>query len=176
MSQTVIPRPIAWVVTENNGIINIAPFSYFIALSSEPPTLLVSVGHKKDGSPKDTLHNTLETGKATICITPPDLVEKMFDTSQPLPYDESEADKFNIKTQKLLNEFPPMVQGVPVAYFCNFFQKIEIGGTTIPLIYKIESVFLDDKIITDNERMHIDFTAVGRIGKKFALEYKTIEL
>ncbi len=176
MSQTVIPRPIAWVVTENNGIVNIAPFSYFMALSSEPPTLLVSVGHKKDGTPKDTLRNTLDTGKATICITPPSMVEKMFATSEVLPLAESEAVKFGIETWKVKENYPPMIKGVQVAYFCDFFRKVDIGGSTIPLIYQIEAVYLDDSIITDKERMHINFDAVGRIGKKFALEYKTIEL
>lgn len=176
MSQTVVPRPIAWVVTENNGIINVAPFSYFMALSSEPPTLLVSVGHKKDGKPKDTLRNTLETGKATICITPPELVEKMFASSESLGDNESEAEKFGIETVTILDDYPPMVKGVEVAYFCDFFRKVDIGGTTVPLIYKINTVFLDDKVITNKERLHIDFDAVGRIGKKFALEYKTIEL
>ena len=46
MAQTILPRPIAWVVTEDNGVINIAPFSYFIGLSSEPASVLISVGHK----------------------------------------------------------------------------------------------------------------------------------
>ena len=63
MSQTVTPRPIAWVVTEDGGIVNIAPFSYFAPLSSEPPVVVVSVGHKKDGSPKDTLANIQKTKK-----------------------------------------------------------------------------------------------------------------
>ena len=175
MSQTVIPRPIAWVVTENNGIVNVAPFSYFIALSSEPPTLLVSVGHKKDGTPKDTLRNTLKTGKATICIVPPHLLDKMYASSEALSADESEAEKFSIELVKEEPRYPPMVKGVDVAYFCDFFQKVEIGGKTVPLIYKIHSVFLNDKIFTDKDRFHIDFDAVGRIGKKFALEYKVVE-
>ena len=53
MAQTIIPRPIAWVVTEDEGVINIAPFSYFIGLSSDPASVLISVGHKADGTPKD---------------------------------------------------------------------------------------------------------------------------
>ncbi len=39
MAQTIIPRPIAWVVTENNGVVNVTPFSYFMGLSSEPPKM-----------------------------------------------------------------------------------------------------------------------------------------
>ena len=66
MAQTILPRPIAWVVTEDNGVVNIAPFSYFIGLSSEPASVLISVGHKADGTPKDTLANLRKHKKCTI--------------------------------------------------------------------------------------------------------------
>ena len=176
MSETIIPRPIAWVVTENERVINIAPFSYFVPLSSEPPTLLVSIGHKKDGTPKDTLRNTLKTQKASICITPISMVEKMYLTSEALPEKESEASKFGIMLERIEESFPPIIKGVDVAYFCSFLKKVDIGGSTIPLIYEILSVYLNDEIIKDKKRMQIDFDAVGRIGKKFAIRYKTIEL
>jgi len=54
MANTVIPRPIAWIATQGE-VLNIAPFSYFTPLSSEPATLIVSIGHRADGTPKDTL-------------------------------------------------------------------------------------------------------------------------
>ena len=63
MAQTIIPRPIAWVVTQDEDITNIAPFSYFIGLSSDPASVLISVGHKSDGTPKDTLRNIRKTKK-----------------------------------------------------------------------------------------------------------------
>ena len=44
MSQSIMPRPIAWIVTKSNGVINIAPFSYFIPISSKPATIIVSIG------------------------------------------------------------------------------------------------------------------------------------
>jgi len=176
MSHSIIPRPIAWIVTQHDGIINIAPFSYFVPLSSEPPTLLVSIGHKKDGTPKDTLRNTLKTQKASICITPISMVEKMYLTSEALPEKESEASKFGIMLERIEESFPPIIKGVDVAYFCSFLKKVDIGGSTIPLIYEILSVYLNDEIIKDKKRMQIDFDAVGRIGKKFAIRYKTIEL
>lgn len=63
MSDTVVPRPIAWIVTEDGGVINAAPFSYFIPISSNPATLIVSIGQKESGIPKDTLANILKTKK-----------------------------------------------------------------------------------------------------------------
>ena len=46
MSGTVIPRPIAWIVTDDNGVLNAAPFSYFIPISSNPALLIVAIGQK----------------------------------------------------------------------------------------------------------------------------------
>nr|MDA3908950.1 flavin reductase [Sulfurimonas sp.] len=77
MSDTVIPRPIAWIVTEDDGVINAAPFSFFIPLSSNPATLIVSIGQKIPGVPKDSLANILKTKKATICFVNKDNLEKM---------------------------------------------------------------------------------------------------
>ena len=68
ISNSIYPRPIAWIVTENDGVVNIAPFSFFAPVSSNPPVVVVGFGKKDDGSPKDTLKNILKTKKATICI------------------------------------------------------------------------------------------------------------
>ena len=129
MAQTIIPRPIAWIVTYNTqGEINIAPFSYIMGLSSEPPTMVVSIGHKKDGSPKDTLQNIRDTRKCTICMVEEKDLEKMHFSSKGLGKDESEAEVFDIPTKELVDGYPPMIEGVPSAYFCDFNQEIDLGG------------------------------------------------
>lgn len=169
MAQTIIPRPIAWVVTEDNGIINIAPFSYFIGLSSEPATVLISVGHKSDGTPKDTLANIRKTQKCTICMVDEKSLEKMHFSSKELDKALSEAECFDIKTQELLEGYPPMIKGVPSAYFCDFNQEIDLGGgSTIPLILNVREIYVDDKVISDTQRITIDFDPVARIGKSYA--------
>ena len=61
MIQTVIPRPIAWTLTENeNGTYNLAPFSYFNAIGSNPPMVSLSIGKRRDGRDKDTKRNIEE--------------------------------------------------------------------------------------------------------------------
>ena len=48
MTQTIIPRPIAWVLSENEtGTYNLAPFSYFNAVSSDPAVFMLSVGKNR---------------------------------------------------------------------------------------------------------------------------------
>ena len=169
MSQTIIPRPIAWIVTENAGIVNAAPFSYFTGLSSKPPTVIVSVGHKPDGSPKDTLRNLRETSKCTLCMLTPDFLEPMHFSSKALGEDESETQTFDIATTRLIDGFPPMIEGVPVAFFCTLYQEIDLKESkTIPLILKIERQFVDDACIKDRDRLTIDFDPLARVGASYA--------
>lgn len=176
MSQSIIPRPIAWIVTENSGIINIAPFSYFTGLSSEPPTVVVSIGHKKDKSPKDTLNNIRKTKKCTICMVNEKNLEKMHFSSKELLKSDSEAEVFGIKTKRVFEDFPPMVEDVPVALFCELYQEIDLKGSkTIPLILEIKSQYVDEKAIKNIDRLSIEFEPVARIGKSYALLGKKIE-
>jgi len=169
MAQTIIPRPIAWVVTEDEGVINIAPFSYFIGLSSDPATVLISVGHKAEGTPKDTLANIRKHQKCTICMVQESDLEKMHFSSKGLAKAQSEATEFDIATEMMVEGFPPKIAGVPVAYACTLNQEIDLGGgNTIPLVLNVEQIFVKDAVITDKKRITITFDPVARIGKSYA--------
>lgn len=169
MAQTIIPRPIAWVVTEDEGVVNIAPFSYFIGLSSDPASVLISVGHKADGTPKDTLANIRKHKKCTICMVDEKSLEKMHFSSKGVDKEVSEAALFDIKTNKIFEAYPPMIEGVPCAYFCELNQEIDLGGgSTIPLVLNVNQIYVKDENITDKERLTIDFSPVARIGKSYA--------
>jgi len=170
MSQTIIPRPIAWVVTENNGIVNVAPFSYFTGLSSNPPTMIISIGHKSDGMPKDTLTNIRKNKKCTVCMVKPDQLELMHFSSKEMAHDESESETFNIQMKRVIDGFPPMVSDSPVAFFCELYQEVDLKESkTIPLIVEIKQQFIDDSCIKDSERLVIDYEPLARVGKSYAL-------
>ena len=63
LTNLVIPRPIAWVTNKNSaGVINLAPFSFFNAIGSNPLYLVISIRNKDDGSPKDTAANIIAIG------------------------------------------------------------------------------------------------------------------
>ncbi|NPA66837.1 MAG: flavin reductase family protein [Epsilonproteobacteria bacterium] len=176
MAQTIIPRPIAWIVTQDEkGSLNIAPFSYFMGLSSEPPTMMVSIGHKSDGSQKDTLKNLRQNKKCTICMIDESFLEKMHFSSKELDSSISEVEIFDIETIKVIDGFPPMVKDVPSAFFCELYQEIDLKGSkTIPMVIEIKSQFINDKIITDKEKITLQYEPVARIGKSYALLGKKI--
>lgn len=161
MSTEIIPRPIAWIVTQNEeGVVNIAPFSYFAPLSSNPPSVIVSIGHKVDGLPKDTLLNIRTSGKCTICMVDERHLKKMHYSSKPLGGDISEAEEFNIKTEVKFDDFPPMIEDTTRVFFCEFMQEVDLEGTsTIPLILRIKKAYIDKK--------H-DEQPICRIGKSYA--------
>ncbi|WP_345972893.1 flavin reductase family protein [Sulfurimonas diazotrophicus] len=169
MSQTIIPRPIAWVVTESSGVVNVAPFSYFTGLSSNPPTMLFSVGHKSDGTPKDTLRNLRETRKCTVCIASEAQLEHLHFSSKELEAHVSETEQFDIPHTRPVPGYPPMIEGAPVAFFCDLYSEVDLGESkTVPLIVEIKEQFVDDACIADKARLTITFDPIARIGKSYA--------
>jgi len=160
MSGNIIPRPVAWIVTENNGFINLAPFSYFTGVSSVPPLLMVSIGKWKKGidEPKDTFKNIKETGKAAVCLVPVELAEKMDKTGEVLPYGKSEAKEFEIELIRIDENYPPIVKGCKRAFLTTLygtFEKDEMA--TIPFFLKIDKMYIDG-----------EFEPVARVGKGYA--------
>ena len=130
ISQSIVPRPIAWIVTESETL-NIAPFSFFSGVSSHPPTVMVAIGHKKDGTPKDTLHNIRTTKKCVICSVATDRMEKMHFSSAELDADIDEAEKFNIPTKRVIEGYPPMIKGVH-GNMILLLQQMAVGTLSSP--------------------------------------------
>ena len=64
---TVVPRPIAWVVTrDDQGLVNAAPFSFFNAVSGDPPLVIVGMGERPSGGEKDTAANIRANGQFVV--------------------------------------------------------------------------------------------------------------
>ena len=168
MAQSVVPRPIAWIVTEDEGVLNLAPFSYFTPLSSEPATLIVSVGHRPDGTPKDTLANLRKHGRCTLCLVSPELLEPMHYSSKALSHEESEVKRFDIPMTGIFEGFPPMVEGAPSAFACTLLQEVDLEGSrTRPLILKIEEQYIDDSCVVNPERLYLDCDLIARVGPNY---------
>lgn len=152
MIQCVVPRPIAWVVSDNgNGSQNLAPFSFFNGVSSAPPLISISIGRKRDGSPKDTWRNISERSHFTLNIPSVIQADKVSGSADPLPFGESEADLHGVELVELPGFSCPRVSDAPVAFACQRHQIIEIGDTPMGLILgRITSIYVDDTLITDN--------------------------
>ncbi len=165
MSDTVVPRPIAWIVTEDRGVINAAPFSYFIPLSSNPALVIVSIGQKQEGIPKDTLANILKHKKATICFVNKNNTEEVKLCANMLDKSESEIKKYGIEVQKPLESYPAMISSTQTALFCDFYQKVDVPGKTTPVILEIKKQFIEDGRLDEKSHVHVE--NIGRSGAFF---------
>ena len=130
----VVPRPIGWASTIGaDGTLNIAPFSFFNAVSNMPLTVMISVGQRK-GQPKDTLRNARETGEYVINIVDEDLAAAMNITSGEWAYDVNEFDRAGLTTAASIDVKPPRVAAAPVALECKVMQIVPVQDTTYTLI------------------------------------------
>ncbi len=130
----VVPRPIGWASTIGaDGSPNIAPFSFFNAVSNMPLTVMISVGQRQ-GQPKDTLRNARETGEFVINIVDEDLAAAMNITSGEWAYDVNEFDRAGLVTEDSIDVRPPRVAAAPIALECKVTQIISVQDTTYTLI------------------------------------------
>src|SRR5205814_1811711 len=89
----VTPRPIAWVTSiDPEGVVNLAPFSFFNAFGANPPVVVFSPTLRRDGTKKDTLLNLEKLGEFVVHSAVAPLAETVNLTSKELPHAESEVE------------------------------------------------------------------------------------
>ena len=129
LTQTVMPRPVAWVLSEHkNGEHNLAPFSFFSVVCSDPPIIMISVGHKPDGSLKDTYRNIVERNNFVVHLAHSGQAHKMTQTSKTLPEGVSEVREAGIALTSFNNSPLPRIEGCRVAMDCELYETREIGN------------------------------------------------
>ena len=169
--QTLIPRPVAWVLSDNgDGGCNLAPFSYFNAVCSDPPLMMLSIGKKADASLKDTRRNIVERGHFVIHIAHRELLPALNASAAELPAGRSELAVGGLATAAF-GDFPlPRLADCRVAYGCRLSQLIELGPLPQALILgQVEQVYIDDAVVELGEagRFKVDahrLDPVSRLG------------
>jgi len=166
--QLVIPRPIAWVLSDNgNGSYNLAPFSFFNAVTSNPPILMLSVGWKDEQTRKDTWVNINERKNFVVHIPTVEQVGDVSISSTVLPHGSSEIDKFNIGVESVEGWSLPKVKGAKVAFLCEKYAIHEIGNDPQALIFgKINQISVDDDALSqDRGRIIIDPAKINPLSR-----------
>ena len=175
VSHTLLPRPIAWILTRGAaGQLNLAPFSYFNAICSDPPLLMVSIGKKPDGTEKDTRVNIRERDAFVVHIARPDQLQALNDSAATLPAETSEVAQLGLATTAF-GDFPlPRLADCPVAYACTCWEYHEIGPARQAIVYgEIRHIHLDDAIARYNSqgRLEVDSAALDPLARLGASEY-----
>ena len=177
MIQAIIPRPIAWVLSDNgNGTHNLAPFSFFNGITSEPPILMISVGHKSKGSKKDTWVNIEERKEFVVHVSSEELANDVVESSAELPRGESEITKLNLRTEKVEGMRLPRLIGPKVAFFCEKHAIYEIGTEPHALILgEIKKIWFDEAVIQKKKgRLIVDFKKLNPLSRLGGNFYSTL--
>ena len=165
----VVPRPIAFVSTiGKDGTGNLAPYSFFNGVSSNPPCLMISVSYKEDRSKKDTLRNIEETGQFVVNSANEWLIEPLVHCAGAYPYGVDEMSLVGLTPEPSTRVRPPRVKESAVAFECETYKTVEIGdgspGSTTIIFGKIVFVHAHSSVYKNGR---IDFSAyrpVGRLG------------
>lgn len=174
LTGTIIPRPIGWVSTiDENGINNLAPFSFFNAVGEDPPHLMFSTvrtGNKN----KDTLNNVLANKQFVVNLVTEEVVEQMNMTSQSV---DSDVDEFVLANLTPIDSAfikPKRVKESYVHFECEmvhhyFLEDHKNGGACI-VIGKILTMHINDEILLDGNRINLEkYKPVARLaGSNYA--------
>lgn len=169
LTSAVMPRPIAWVTTldPGTGVLNAAPFSWFQAVCSDPPMVMLAIQRRADGTPKDTTRNIRALGEFVVNVSPKALAEAMVRSSGEYPPDVSEVEALGLRTVASKAVKPPRLADSPVHLECRLHQEIPLGsqaGTSL-ILGEVVHIAADDAVL--DARQNVDpgkLVLVARLG------------
>jgi len=176
----IVPRPIAFVSTISaDGRLNLAPFSFFCGVSSNPPTLLFCPANKPDGSEKDTLRNCAPApegvGQFVVNIVSHEIGRRMSACAEELPYGQSEFEYSGLTPAPSHAVKPPRVAEAPFAFECVTDRVLKMnpgapaGGNIV--IGRIVHIHAIDGLV--NDRHHVDPSKLDALGRMAGTSYCT---
>ena len=167
----IVPRPIGWISSKNNeGQINLAPYSFFNAIATIPPMVVIGPGgYSKSGNNKDTLLNIKNNPEFVCNFVSWDVKDIMNESSYSFDNNESEIEKLNIEIEDSTMVSIPRVKLSPAHFECTLFKIIDLpsdskGNPNHLIIGNIVGINISDKIIK-NDRIDIgELKPISRMG------------
>lgn len=160
-----VPRPIAWVSTlAADGTPNLAPFSFFGGVTSDPPTVMVSVGRRR-GERKDTAANLLATGEAVIHVPDRPHAEAMVQSSAEVPAAVDEFELTRLAKAPSVRVRPWRVAGAPLAFEALVERHLELGAGPVDVFFlRLVLFHVADALLVDGLPDPTRLAALGRLG------------
>jgi len=162
----VVPRPIAFVTTRGtDGVVNLAPFSFFQGVSASPPTVSLAVSRKRDGSPKDTWRNIESSGEFVIHTVSEDLMDAVIIAAAEWPGSESELPHAGLVTVPSDRVAVPRLAEARVALECRLHSIREVHGVGL-IVGEVLCFHVEDSLLVDPDGApEIDFRRLGAIAR-----------
>lgn len=175
LTSLVVPRPIAWVSTwSGEGRRNLAPFSYFAAISATPFLVSVSIGSRR-GEDKDTLRNIRRTGAFCVNVATEGQLTEMNETAGEYPSEVDEFERAGLPSAEAESVEAPYVANCPAVMECRVFKIVELEGSTNTLVIgEVLRVRLADHVPIVPDTMFVDSAALRPLARLWGDFYSTI--
>ncbi|TDH63785.1 flavin reductase family protein [Dankookia rubra] len=162
---SVVPRPIAWVVTQDAaGTVNAAPYSFFNAFSDDPVVIGFGAGPRPAGALKDTADNIRQTGEFVVNLVPESAIHGMNATAIDFPPGVDELAEAGLSKTASSKVKPPRITESPVALECVTFQLIPAGHHTI-VLGRVIAMHINDDCMLDAAKFYVDTPKLGLVGR-----------
>lgn len=174
----IVPRPIGWISTiDGNGVINLAPYSFFNGVSGDPPMVMFASNGRQPHGSKDTVTNCEETGEFVVNLATWSLRKNMNQTSAAVPPDvnEMELAELAMASSDLVN--PPRVKDTPIHMECQHFQTIDLpchkqDHRNAIVIGRVLGIHIDDSLLVDGK---VDLSRCRPIARLGYMEYSRVD-
>ena len=169
LTSTVIPRPIAWVSSiSEEGINNLAPFSYFNMVGDDPPHVMFST-RRDNNSNKDTLNNVLANQQFVVNMVTKELVEPMNASAATVPAEIDEFELVGVAPIPSVKVKPMRVAESPIQLECelvhHYFLEDHTQGGACVLIGRVIMIHIADEILLDESRINPElYQPIARLG------------
>jgi flavin reductase (DIM6/NTAB) family NADH-FMN oxidoreductase RutF len=177
MNSLIIPRPIAWVTSLGpDGVVNVAPFSYFNGVTSRPPIVAVSIAQGRSG-PKDTARNVAATGEFVVNLVGEDCAEAMNRTATEYPYGVSEAEVVGLRLVPSERVAVPRLAEAPAALECTVERILAVGEPPVAHILGTVRAFVLREGLTVDPLRGVEpqeLALIGRLGQNRYLQIREI--
>ena len=166
----IAPRPIAWVSTRGDQGDNLAPYSFFNAMSDSPPMIGFSAGPQKikRDEPKDSFENIKNSGVFCVSIVPYALRDAMNLTAGHYAHGDDEFVRAGLSKGQARTIDAPFVAQAPVALECKLWQIIDLPapGHAHWVIGQVSAVHIKDDLIVDGLLDVTRYEPLARLGYK----------
>lgn len=163
LTNLVIPRPIAWVSSISNmGVINLAPFSFFNAVGTNPLYIIISIGFKADGKPKDTANNINIGRDFVVNLVHEELLNTMNISAVDFPEEQSEVKAAHLHAEPSIFIKSPRILEAHASLECKLHSIQPLGENTL-FIGEVVMFHIDDQFIDENLKIK-NFAPLGRLG------------
>jgi flavin reductase (DIM6/NTAB) family NADH-FMN oxidoreductase RutF len=160
----IVPRPIALVTSRDaEGRVNAAPFSFFNVMGSDPPVVVLGIGRRSSGEPKDTVCNILDVKEFTVNIVDEALAGAMNVCAIDLPAGDSELAAARLTSVASAQVSVPYVAESPASLECRLRETVEIGSN-IMLLGEVVHIHLRDDLF-DPEKFYVLTDKLQPIGR-----------